>query len=194
MQQCWVEWCNKEVRLTKTRTFAISGLCKLHETREYRDGSPTPPVMCRNCKVVFPYTFPGTFMVKQGGGSEQKHYCTNCTKIIEDNRDWLPDSNTISQLLYFYKLDRVAYLSLLLSQNFCCGMCRLPLRGMKKTNVDHDHSCCPGRQSCGECVRGVICTNCNILLGRYDSNPKSFDQMFEYLDRFNSQRNSSGTD
>jgi hypothetical protein len=31
--------------------------------------------------------------------------------------------------------------------------------------VDHDHSCCPATYSCGRCVRGFICHECNVMLG-----------------------------
>jgi hypothetical protein len=33
--------------------------------------------------------------------------------------------------------------------------------------VDHDHSCCPGAKSCGLCVRGLICSQCNSGLGHF---------------------------
>jgi|SRR5690349_2746341 len=36
-------------------------------------------------------------------------------------------------------------------------------------SVDHDHNCCPGEKSCGECVRGLLCTICNRDLGRYEN-------------------------
>jgi hypothetical protein len=39
--------------------------------------------------------------------------------------------------------------------------------------IDHDHSCCPGRRSCGKCVRGALCRSHNTYLG-YLENDWSF--------------------
>ena len=32
-------------------------------------------------------------------------------------------------------------------------------------NVDHAHTCCPGKESCGDCIRGIVCFRCNTGLG-----------------------------
>ena len=47
--------------------------------------------------------------------------------------------------------------------------------------IDHDHNCCPGRRSCGECIRGVLCTNCNTAEGLLGSDPDRALALAAYL-------------
>lgn len=46
-----------------------------------------------------------------------------------------------------------------------CAMCGRAEADAGKPAVDHDHSCCPGREVCGRCVRGALCMKCNLSLG-----------------------------
>ena len=48
-------------------------------------------------------------------------------------------------------------------QNNSCSICKIAFKSLKRKgpNVDHDKKCCPGKKSCGKCVRGFICFNCN---------------------------------
>lgn len=46
--------------------------------------------------------------------------------------------------------------------------------------VDHDHNCCE-TGSCGKCVRGVLCHQCNIILGHAKDNPELLDKASSYL-------------
>lgn len=43
-----------------------------------------------------------------------------------------------------------------------CPICLSPLT---TPCVDHDHRCCPGKTSCGKCVRGALCGKCNAGIG-----------------------------
>jgi len=49
------------------------------------------------------------------------------------------------------------------------------------TNIDHDHECCPGNRSCGKCVRGILCNQCNTALGLVKDSKKTLNNLIEYL-------------
>jgi hypothetical protein len=50
--------------------------------------------------------------------------------------------------------------------------------------VDHDHQCCPGGNSCGLCVRGLVCESCNLAAGMIQDDPGRARSLAAYLDRF----------
>lgn len=39
--------------------------------------------------------------------------------------------------------------------------------------IDHDHRCCPGERSCGQCVRGIVCRACNNAMPHTLDTPRS---------------------
>lgn len=51
-----------------------------------------------------------------------------------------------------------------------------------RLSIDHDHSCCPGKTSCGKCVRGVLCTGCNRGIGQMMDNPEFLRKAAAYLE------------
>jgi hypothetical protein len=52
-------------------------------------------------------------------------------------------------------------------------------------HIDHDHECCPARKfrTCGECVRGFLCGNCNRALGLVRDDPTILASAISYLNR-----------
>ena len=64
-----------------------------------------------------------------------------------------------------YSLEPGQYEALYKAQGGVCYICRRATGAARRLSVDHDHACCPGRISCGHCVRALICRPCNDLLG-----------------------------
>ncbi|MER5441146.1 endonuclease domain-containing protein [Streptomyces sp. NPDC002790] len=61
------------------------------------------------------------------------------------------------------------------------GRCEICAALMEKPCIDHDHKCCPKASSCGKCVRGVLCTKCNVLLGMASDRPEVLRKAQDYL-------------
>lgn len=75
------------------------------------------------------------------------------------------------------------------AQGGLCASCHLPMvRGGKEgfsACVDHDRRCCPGKRSCGKCVRGIIHRNCNLVLGYAKDDVAVLQSAIVYLERWN---------
>lgn len=64
------------------------------------------------------------------------------------------------------------YDELLAAQGGTCAICHESQTTfsdgrVRRLDVDHDHRCCPGRHSCGACIRGLLCSNCNRGIFRF---------------------------
>lgn len=59
-----------------------------------------------------------------------------------------------------------------------CGVTEPPGRGWC---TDHDRSCCPGDGSCGECIRGVLCCNCNCAIGQFFDDVERISSAIRYI-------------
>ena len=71
-----------------------------------------------------------------------------------------------------HRIDPDQYRNMLVEQDSKCAICRKRIfhGGSRSTVpcVDHDHSHCPGRLGCPECVRSLLCYGCNIMLAHDD--------------------------
>ncbi len=68
-------------------------------------------------------------------------------------------------------------------QDGCCYLCREPLDLEKNrgVHIDHDHSCCRGKKSCGKCIRGLACHACNTGIGAFRDDPERMMRVAERL-------------
>lgn len=75
------------------------------------------------------------------------------------------------------------YAWMLYDQGFACAVCKTPEPGGRgnEWSVDHDHACCAKAFSCGKCVRGLLCMNCNHGLGSFADSVESLRSAVLYL-------------
>lgn len=68
------------------------------------------------------------------------------------------------------------------NQGDACAICSRGIALDGKYAVDHDHGCCPtSERSCGNCVRGIVCPNCNTGLGMFQDSTTVLEQAIRYL-------------
>jgi hypothetical protein len=82
-----------------------------------------------------------------------------------------------------YGLTPTKRAALFAAQEGKCAICAQPLAPGKLTHVDHNRRCCSGEgDTCGKCVRGLLCNTCNTHLGVVEK-PGFVERCREYLER-----------
>ena len=117
----------------------------------------------------------------------------NPEKHAKEVRDWAKSqagriSVRATKAKQLYGLSPEQYDDILLGQEGKCEVCRVEMtaESHKKTSVavDHDHACCPGNKSCGKCIRGMLCSMCNFMLGFANDNVETLANAIQYLNKF----------
>lgn len=80
-----------------------------------------------------------------------------------------------------YSLSPQEYDAILEAQGGMCFICRRATGLRKRLAVDHDHACCDGPLSCGQCVRGLLCSTCNKTHGHLRDDPEAWQRGADYL-------------
>lgn len=121
-------------------------------------------------------------------GNEMPEGWTRCLTCSRDaQKKWAqnnPDKIRASQLKNKFKLTPEQFDAMLESQGGVCDICKQQCRLKPNLCVDHDQACCPGRRSCGECVRGLLCMHCNAALGRFGDDIETLQSAIRYLEKW----------
>lgn len=160
---------NKEKYRAKNRAYY-----RRTSTRPLATGVPwgyrrpgKPEYLCTLCGLVKDVShFTPTYT-----GRSLRSHCNECR--VEDSR-WRSVAKK-------YGLSRAQYAELFASQGGACAICRKPPPPSRQLAVDHDHRCCPGEATCGKCIRGLLCTDCNHLLGQAGDDPEVLRAAAAYL-------------
>lgn len=178
-----------------------SGLCGTHYARKRRGVSLEPPIRVRSGLTTC--TYPGCEKTYRYFGYCQMHARrkakgTDMDRPMQRPRkhegclisgcDRKHDANgycgTHGYTIRRFNLteDQV---SRLYSEDATCDICGGVQLNGRALAVDHDHSCCPGKRSCGKCVRGFLCSACNTSIGHMEDDIDRLRSAIEYLEARN---------
>lgn len=176
ISKCKLDSCQNRVELFNGFEYDT---CSLHRSRMKKYGTYDLWRPCKECGSNFEIT------------GKRYLYCDECLVIYLQCT--LPNITTGKgrNLIHArYGLTPFQFYALWQNQKGRCKLCGmqgvLPAKWDKATKlvVDHDHSCCPGRETCGKCIRGLICDTCNLILGHYEKR-KSFGYLeIEQFDKY----------
>lgn len=95
-----------------------------------------------------------------------------------------PDRRKSARLWQGYKITLLEYYALLDSQGGACAICKGNPGKRTWFTVDHDHRCCPGKKSCGKCIRALLCSRCNGGLGLFLDNLNLLQNATQYMEYY----------
>lgn len=113
------------------------------------------------------------------------HYESDRGRANEYARKWRSENRErvrAAKLRTQYGLDVADFNAILDAQGGGCAICANPQPRGTNWHIDHDHSCCPAKKSCGQCIRGILCGPCNRGLGYFGDDPTRLRAAVGYLE------------
>lgn len=153
-------------------------VCKECVASQLKTGKPTKikPVskVCSNCSIQKSIENYNTNKNTKDGFRNQ---CKKCDFKVKKQREKLhPEYKARrkrSDLLWRYGLTFETYSKVLECQSNKCAICSV---GLVNPQIDHCHTT--------NLVRGILCVNCNLLLGNSKDNIQILQSAIIYLKRF----------
>jgi len=148
---------------------------------------------CIKCSETKPLS---EFYVAKANKDGYRGECKQCRKVANAAYGARPETKARRSELYrldkgpqrrrnlkwFYGITPEEFEALLESQRRRCAVCcATEPGGQGAWHVDHDHSCCAGKRACGKCVRGLLCSRCNPMIGMAKDDPAILAAAVAYL-------------
>lgn len=130
--------------------------------------APYASKVCSRCRVEKSLD---EFVLQRAAPSGRHSYCKPCfAEAARESRARRHGGSRQYLLKHRYVVDPTDVDRLLSTQGGICAICR----NAHAEHVDHDHS--TGK------LRGLLCFNCNALLGYADDDPAWFEEAIAYLE------------
>lgn len=117
----------------------------------------------------------------------KQYYRENRDEILlrrKERREANPEVVKDIGLRHKYNITLEQYNKMLKEQEYVCAICKRHDATEKSLSVDHDHKCCPGVRSCGDCVRALLCSRCNTGLGQFGNDEGYLQEALKYIKKY----------
>ena len=132
--------------------------------------------MCKTCKL----DKPDEEFSKNHKKNTNRVNCKSCrAQEARQHRVDFPDLYRGYEFKKKYKIDLATYNKVLEEQGGVCAICKGTW--VRVLVVDHDHDCCPGEITCGNCLRALLCGSCNAGLGWFKNDVAIMQSAIEYM-------------
>jgi len=131
-------------------------------------------IHCKRCDKFLTENMFGSDKSRVSGKSI---YCKRCrARLAKVSRKEKPQVGRNYSRLKRYGLSSEQYKSMLQKQNGLCAICGTdkPGAGHSELYIDHDHST--------GTIRGLLCRDCNLMLGYSKDDPNRLLQAIQYLE------------
>ena len=118
---------------------------------------------------------------KDGRQSSCKKCNTDQAQLWQKNNPTYYLTRSKRNAIARHHLTEEEYVQLLKRFNGKCWACKEQEQNL---GIDHDHTCCPGSHSCGRCVRGLLCVQCNTALGLLKDSEDRINSLLRYIKNF----------
>jgi uncharacterized OB-fold protein len=171
--------CQSTIRLTKT------GTCIACRKEAYTTYSQRADIVEKRKKIYKENTQIVIGSACKTCGSMERYksgHCIRCKRQQQAKLRQRPEAKRKKQIYkrkFRYNLSEQDVRRLLFLQKGLCAICSVKLT---KFAVDHDHKCCPFEVTCGKCVRGLLCNECNTALGMMNDDTSRLRSAITYLE------------
>lgn len=168
------------------RNFSRSaGLCPGHY-RQHQDGRPITSLDTQKSD------WRGKSLERDEHGNKQCRRCLDWFSLSSFSKNkrtadgyaqYCPACVSTYSMRTLYGITPEEYDRRLAEQGGGCAICGTadPGRGSKRFFIDHDHECCATTTCCGKCVRGLLCSGCNLGLGQFGDDASRLVAAAKYL-------------
>ncbi|MGW6021670.1 endonuclease domain-containing protein [Streptomyces sp. NPDC055099] len=168
------------------RAALAKGLCNGHYQQQSA-GRPLAPLRRKRDNATYQAMVESGFVECLGCGENKPTSAYSAVNRAGALRPYCKPCNSERVRLSHYNVTKEFLDQLWRFQGERCAICGITEAGMRTPHVDHDHSCCKVGRSCGMCVRGLVCSNCNAYgLAWYEALPdhlRTFGLLNDYINQ-----------